>query len=83
MLSTAQSLDEARRRYPHLGMALYAYEPGGLVTLECHTPSGEVFTFIAETEALAIAKAFPPDVDDEPAPEPEASKPTTTTSVFD
>ncbi len=59
------TLDEARAAYPHLGMAVYAFEPGGAVTLEVHAPNGETWTFSAPTEAAAIALAFPPE---EPAP---------------
>ena len=55
------SLDAARRLNPDLGFALYAYEPGGAVTLEIHDPAGEVFTFTAETEEAAFAVAFPAD----------------------
>jgi hypothetical protein len=58
------SLDEARAAYPHLGMALYAMEPGQPVTLEVHTPDGQMFTFRARTEAGALARAFP--IEDEP-----------------
>lgn len=56
------SLDEARRLNPELGYALYAYEPGGAVTLEIHDPTGEVFTFTADTEEAAFAVAFPADL---------------------
>lgn len=55
------SLDEARRLNPDLGFALYAYEPGGAVTLEIHDPAGEVFTFTANSEEAAFAVAFPAD----------------------
>lgn len=52
------TLDELRAARPALGFALYAYTPGGIVTLEVHS-KGEVFEFRGETEAEAIAKAFP------------------------
>lgn len=69
------SLDEARRLNPDLGFALYAYEPGGAVTLEIHDPAGEVFTFTAESEEAAFAVAFPPDlvvaIDDRHEAEPD------------
>lgn len=70
---TLRSLDEVRAAFPQLGLALYAYEPGGPVTLEIHAPEG-VFTFSAETEELAIAAAFP-----EPPPPP----PPPPVNVFD
>ena len=53
------SLDEARAGNPDLGFALYGYEPGGAVTLEVHTPDGEVFTWSGATEADVFALAFP------------------------
>lgn len=69
-----KTLDEIRAKYPHLGLALYAYEPGGMVTLECHSGK-EVFVFVGPTEAEAVSAGFP---DEDPAPiEPPAS------SVFD
>lgn len=59
-------LDDLRALHPHLGFALYAYEPGGPVTLEIHD-GGHVFQFRAPTEAAVLATAFPPE------PEPDAS----------
>jgi len=55
-------LDAARLKYPELGFAVYAMEPGGAVTLEIHDPAGEVFTFTADTEEAAFAVAFPADM---------------------
>lgn len=57
-------LDAARLKYPELGFATYAMEPGGAVTLEIHDPTGEVFTFAATTEEAAFALAFPDDAID-------------------
>lgn len=54
------TLDELRAAEPALGFALYAFEPGGLVTLEIHTPDGQVFTFKAATAQAALDAAFPP-----------------------
>lgn len=71
------TLDDLRAKYPHLGFAIYAYEPGGDVTLECHTPSGEVFTFTGPTADAAIQSGF---ADEEPAPAPA---PEPVSSVFD
>jgi len=59
-----RNLDEARRLHPSLGFALYAYTPGGAVTLEVHD-GGEVFSWTAVTEARAWEVAFP--VDEPPA----------------
>lgn len=79
MTSNHLSLDEARAAFPLLGLALYAMEPGGPVTLEVHTADGQVFPFVGPSEAAVIARAFPslsaPAA--EPGPEP------TTTNVFD
>ena len=75
------SLDELRRAHPELGAALYAYEPGGPVTLEIHTPDGQVYPFTGDTEAAALAVAFPPElpaVDDENADRHEP-----TPNIFD
>lgn len=68
-----QQLDDLRQAQPEMGFAVYAYEPGAPVTLEAHTPDGEVYSWQADTLADAIAKAFPPDDDgqepDTPVPE--------------
>lgn len=67
-----QTLDDARAANPDLGFAAYAYEPGGDVVLEIHTPDGQVFTFSAPTETAVLALAFPPDTEPPPAdPTPE------------
>lgn len=55
---TRPSLDDVRAAYPHLGLAVYAYEPGGPVTLEIHA-AGQVFAFEAATEAEAVVTALP------------------------
>ena len=77
------SLDELRAAYPHLGFALYAFEPGGDVTLEVHD-TGTVLTTTGPTAEAAIAKAFPHFVESlplvdlfgaAPAPEPPAAAP--------
>ena len=51
--------DEVRAANPGFGFALYALEPGGLVTLEVLTPEGDLFSFPADTAEEAIAGAFP------------------------
>lgn len=52
------TLDELREVRPDLGLAVYAFEPGGDVTLEIHF-EGEIFPFQAPTVAGAIEAAFP------------------------
>lgn len=59
------TLDDARRKYPTLGLALYALEPGHAVTLEVLSPDGQIFTFKGLTVQSAIDQAFP----EEPVPE--------------
>lgn len=71
------TLDDARAAYPHLGLAVYAFEPGGPLTLEVHAPNGQVWTFPAATEAQALAAAFPAE---EPTPVAEPEKPI---NIFD
>lgn len=63
------SLDDLRTARPDLALALYAMEPGGLVTLEIYD-GGQVYTFKGETEADAILAAFPQE-----AATPEPSSP--------
>lgn len=58
--------DDVRAANPDLVVNLYGMDPTGPVTLELILPTGEVFTFQAETAAAAIALAFP-------APEPVPS----------
>lgn len=73
MPRSISSIDAARAAYPHVGLALYAIEPGGSVTLEVTAPDGRMWTFRGRTEAAALAKAFPPENEtppDEPAADP-------------
>ena len=52
------TLDEIRTRFPFLAVAVYAFEPGGPVTVE--VVSGETtYTKSAPTEAEALAALFP------------------------
>jgi hypothetical protein len=53
------TFDDLRDRFPMLGFALYALEPGGAVTLEIYDGE-EVYAFQGATAAAAIAAAFPP-----------------------
>lgn len=71
------TLDDARSAYPHLGLAVYAFEPGGPVTLEVHAPNGQTWTFEAPTVASALAAAFPSE---EAAPAPVTEAPI---NIFD
>lgn len=64
------TFDEARAAFPHLGLAAYAYEPGGPVTLEAIT-EGRVFAFTGPTLQDALDRAFPADPKPEPEPTPE------------
>lgn len=65
--------DAIRAKYPHLGMAVYAFTPGGEVTLELLNAEGKTFSFTGATLAEAIEKF-------EPTPEPPAPP---DASVFD
>lgn len=68
------SLDMLRLFNPTLGFAVYAMEPGGLVTLEVIDETGGIFTFKGETLEQAISIAFPPDpMFETPKEEAEAS----------
>lgn len=55
------SLDELRKAYPHLGFAVYALTPGGLVQFEIVAPGDQFFAYEGPTAAAAIAAAFPPE----------------------
>jgi hypothetical protein len=55
-------IDSLRTRYPHLGLAVYAIVPGGVVTVEVFTPDGSVISKQAPTEREAIELLFGPDV---------------------
>ncbi len=74
--------DEIRAKYPHLGFAIYAYEPGKPVTLECITLAGDTFTFLGESALEAMAEGFPEDLPGS-APSPDAVPSADPTSVFD
>lgn len=62
------NLDELRKRFPHLGFAVYAYDPDGPVTLEVH--GAKINQVSAPTEAEAIALAFPSPEPETPEPQP-------------
>lgn len=76
------TIDDARAAFPKLGLALYAYDPGGPVTLEVHTADGQTFTFSGPTEAAVIARAFP-SLALPPAPQPDPEPDQPQPNVFD
>lgn len=80
-----RTLDDIRAKYPHLSLALYAYDPGGPVTLELLSADGTWRQqFNAASEELAVAAAFADEDDDAPGTEIPASAPEPpTTNVFD
>lgn len=57
------------------GVCVYGLEPGGILTLEIHTPDGATHEFRGMTLAECFAKAFPP-------PEPPARVPAPANDVF-
>jgi hypothetical protein len=77
-MSPTCSIDAIRAAYPHLRVALYAYEPKGSVTLELIAPDDQTFTFTAPTAHEAAALACPElFAADPPAAEPDP------TTLFD
>jgi len=62
-------IDDIRARYPHLGVAIFAMDPGGPVVVETYTADGQVFPFTAPTAAEALALAFPEMMTPPDAPE--------------
>lgn len=63
------TFDELRAANPGLGFAVYAYDPGGDLTLEIHD-DGERFAFTGPTLQAAIDKAFPSGSGVPPAADP-------------
>ena len=76
------AFDEIRARFPHLGFAVYALQPGGPVTLEVLPPEGASFTITRPTEAAALARAFPAPQPEQPQPD-VATGPEPAPNVFD
>jgi len=68
------TFDSARRAYPLAGLAVYAYEPGGEVTLEVHSAVG-IRTFVGPTLDACLAAAFPVLPEAEAADEPDIFAP--------
>jgi hypothetical protein len=60
------TFDEIRENWPHLGLAVYAYEPGGPVTVEVLSADGSRFELSGLTLDETLGMLFP-------APEPELS----------
>lgn len=54
------TIDEIRAKFPGLGLALYAMEPGGPVVLETYA-DGQVFSFRGPTAQAVLDEAFPPE----------------------
>ena len=52
------TLDEVRARHPDLGFALYAFDPGGEVTLEV-LDGDDLFSFTGPSAEDVLARAFP------------------------
>lgn len=50
------TVDDLRAAWPDVGVALYAYEPRGPVTLELLFENGERATFSAASEAEALRR---------------------------
>lgn len=77
-------IDDLRAKFPHLGFAVYAYKPGGQVTLEIHAPDSEVFTFYGPTLEHAVLAAFPPaQFEDPQEPDPQPVEDEPENDVFD
>ena len=70
------SLDDARAAFPHLGLALYAFEPGGPVTLEVHAGE-QVFRFKGVSVGAVMRRAFPSLNTPPPPPTPPEIVPET------
>lgn len=64
-------IDTIRARYPHLGVAVYAYEPGGLVTVEVFTADGTQFQKTADTALQAFVDLFGPEIMQHEEPSPD------------
>lgn len=54
----SNDFDAVRAAHPELAFALYAYDPGGPVTLEIITPDEKHFLFTGATAESALLQAF-------------------------
>lgn len=52
------TLDEVREAWPEFGFAVYAFIPGGAVTLEIHAPGGEILSFTEASEAACFDRLW-------------------------
>lgn len=59
-------IDRIRELFPHLSLAVYAYEPGQPVTVEAITPDGTRYSKTAQTAEAAFTSIFGPLPDDQP-----------------
>lgn len=71
-----RTIDEARAAHPTLGFCLYAIDPTEPLTLEVHTPDGQVFSWSGPTEEAVLFLAFPEDVSADDVGEDERHEPT-------
>jgi hypothetical protein len=62
------TFDQIRDAYPHLGLAVYAYEPGGAVTVEVFAADGTRFQLSGLTLDGVLAALFPANAALEPEP---------------
>jgi hypothetical protein len=72
------NLDDVRAKFPHLGVAVYAFEPKGPVTLECIAADGSIYKFEGATEHDAVMAGFGEDLTATPA-----ESPAPTSNIFD
>lgn len=63
------TFDDLRAALPLTGLAVYAFDPGGPLTMELLTPDGRLLAIERATLAECIAAAMPPKPPD-PVPAP-------------
>lgn len=56
-----KSFDDLRAEHPTSGFAIYAYEPGGAVTLEVIDSDGKIYALTRPTLAEVLRTLYPPD----------------------
>ena len=64
------TFDQIRDLHPHLALAVYAYDPGGEVTVEVISPDGTRFQASGLTLDSILQSLFPDPPAEEEAPEP-------------
>ena len=82
-MSSRERLDELRARYPDMGFAVYALEPGGAVTLEVHAPDGRLYSWKGRGVAEVLDVAFPIEAEAETVLAQEPALDPTQPSLFD